>query len=318
MITDARCSDAVIKIFFFQTKTSKLLVILPTIIMTSKDFRKTVQTVSTNFQKYTDAMEADVQLLITSMLEVIESKIISLRKLLKLKICIKKVKSVAGLEEIVKLEECSATADDKKPSDSLEDLSSMIYEVDKDSLPRESVAEDKTQTRLMCLEELVRVESLCSVLSERTISKKTISNQKKVTETKKTRKESLEKYIFMLMDAERQKNKSKKDDNEHKSEHIGDFASNQPAEETKCKSQESLVCLGKTEYHSILDILNMVLRSYKLQEEISEKRKLIEKTRTEPFICNPINQVDERKIASDSVCQHKDCKTPKNRKNCCV
>lgn len=285
--------------------------------MTSKDFRKTVQTVSSNFQKYTDAMEADVQLLITSMLEVIESKIISLRKLLKLKLCIKKVKSVAGLEEIVKLEECSATVDDKKPCDSLEDLSSMIYEVDKDSLPRESVAEDKTQTRLMCLEELVRVESLGSALSERT-SKKTINNQKKATETKKNRKESLEKYIFMLMDAEREKNKSKNENNEQKSEHIGDFASNQPVEETKCKSQESLVCLGKTEYHSILDILNMVLRSYKLQEEIAEKRKLIEKTRTEPFICNPVNQVDERKIASDSVCQHKDCKTPKNRKNCCV
>lgn len=313
MTAGVNVTDTVIKIIpSFPTKTSKFLVILPKIIMTSKDFRKTVQTVSSNFQQYTDAMEADVQLLITSMLEVIESKIISLRKLLKLKLCIKKVKSVAGLEEIAKLEECTATLDDKKPSDSLEDLSSMIYEVDKDSLPRES--EDKTQTRLMCLEELVRAESLDSALSERT-SKKTI--QKKDT-TKKNRKESLEKYIFMLMDAEHQKNKLNKEENEHKSEHIGDFASNQPVEEIKCKSQESLVCLGKTEYHSILDILNMVLRSYKLQEEIAEKRKLIEKTRTEPFICNPVNQVDERKIASDSVCQQKDCKRPKNRKNCCV
>ncbi|ENN81335.1 hypothetical protein YQE_02258, partial [Dendroctonus ponderosae] len=64
----------------------------------AREFRKTVKTVSRNFEKYTQAMETDVQLLITCMLEVIEMKIIALGRLLKLKLCIRNVRSIAGLE----------------------------------------------------------------------------------------------------------------------------------------------------------------------------------------------------------------------------
>lgn len=303
--------------------------------MGSKDFKQTIKNVSRNFRKYTQAMESDIQMLIASMLDIIETKISTLRKLLKLKLCIKNVRNIARLEHITNNQEdtsvCSTYSlreqqdDNKKCNDSLEDLSSDIYDVDKHSLPPEenSVKENKTQERLKYLEDVVDIESLCSALNQR--------NSKMNTGHKNYQPHNdsgiaLDKYIYLLLDSERLKGRYEETSeylDKTKNQKIGDFISQLGNEEvlpTKpSQSKKDIIYLEKIEYDSIVNILDMVLTSYKMQEELTKRSKIIEKTRTEPFIrTTSNNQPNERKIVSDSTCQLKDNinleKKPKNRK----
>ncbi|KAL1505642.1 hypothetical protein ABEB36_005161 [Hypothenemus hampei] len=265
--------------------------------MSSRALKKNIKVVSKNFEKYTEAMEEDLEVLITSILAIIEAKIGSLHKLLKLKMYIKKAKSIAT--------GCVTETDDftinsslvEKENGSLEDLSSTIYEVDKNSLPEQD--NSQTQKKNNCSQ---NIESLCSLWKERELVR-----------------EILEKYIYMLYDAEK-KPKDKyetSDEIENKKTQIGDHSSN-----IKFVSHRPLqmdgIYLGRSEYDSILDILNMILNSLKAHDMLERKCQIIEKSKTEMLIC--ANSPDERKILSDSVCQQKNRSEDKKikRKYSCV
>ncbi|CAG9762992.1 unnamed protein product [Ceutorhynchus assimilis] len=199
--------------------------------MTSKEFKQTAKTVRTNFQKHARAMDSDIQMLIHSLLDVIDSKIVALKKLLKLRAYIH---NIAATDYIV----------DEPKTDSLEDFSSMIYEADQNSLPSDN---DEQKRKFQA--DIADLKSLCQ-------------NPKK----------TLDKYIY-----------------------LSDIKPQQ-LQETK----DSLVHLGKADYESVLDILNMVLKSYKLQEDVKSRR-------TRSFVDNNNNnnngqEIGGRKIASDSVC----------------
>lgn len=300
----------------------------------ARDFRKTVKSVSRNFEKYTQAMESDVQLLITGMLESIEMKIMALQRLLKLKLCIRNVRSVAGLECLTRMDDLSLNTvisvgekreDIKKDCGSLEDLSSMVYEVEKNSLPKEEDdvgAAVESPKKVIFLEGIADIENLCSALNHHNSKMGNVHNEN----SEEDPREALNKYIYMLLDAERQKMKNPApEDTDYKPHTIGDFAEQMHSEAGKVKpkkSQDSVIYLGKSDYQSILDILNMVLRSYKMQEEISKRNKVIEKTKTEPVISSAMNETDHRKIVSDSLCQQKENnqteKKHKNKKYTCV
>ncbi|ENN81334.1 hypothetical protein YQE_02257, partial [Dendroctonus ponderosae] len=214
--------------------------------------------------------------------------------------------------------------DIKKDCGSLEDLSSMVYEVEEHSLPNEEAVEedDEAQENVMFLEDIADIESLCSAPTHHNSK---MGNARKEDAAEHPR-DALNKYIYMLLDAEHQKSKSPApEETDYKPQTIGDFAEQAQSEEGKVKpkkSRESVVYLGKSDYESILDILNMVLRSYKMQEEIEKRSKVIEKTNTEPVISSAMNQTDQRKIVSDSMCQQKDnnqtAKKQKNKKYTCV
>ncbi|KAF7277742.1 hypothetical protein GWI33_009288 [Rhynchophorus ferrugineus] len=271
--------------------------------MSSRKFRRNVKAVSKNLADHTKAMEGDLQLLINSMLEIIQSKLVALRKLVKLKICIRNVKCMDSLERIVAQEERSDTYTISKHSDSkkeghvngsLEDLSSIAYghasSTSGGAKPphnsdKKSITADDSPTSN-------DLEKLCCELNQQNNNSGDLHD-----------------------DGPHNTNKGNKTNVEISRSHNGDCEDSAKQKKMKEQSKSSVILLSRSEYESIIDILNSVLDAYKKQDERESRSNTrnLDKSKTEPYV-HKLQLNNERKTLSDSICDKKEStKKDKNK-----
>ncbi|XP_030766560.1 uncharacterized protein LOC115890460 [Sitophilus oryzae] len=292
--------------------------------MSSKKFKNTVKTITRNLVTHTDAMEVDLQILIANMLEIIESKITSLKKLLKLKMYIRRVKGFSSLQKIVNVDDVtSETYSISKQSNlpgsnavhgSLDDLPSLAYALDQSSLPAseakalENIDEKSEDVNKGILD----MDSLCCDLNPQ--KSQTIGSSKKLCNSDKI--VSLDKYIYVLLDEEFKKYAKEKEDRENRNNN-GDREVSESKQKPASVSKSSVVLLSRSDYESIIDILNSVLAAYKQQEK-REKLELLKKNLgksiTEPTMNNKSDLRVKRKTCSDSLCDKKEIEKKENKK----
>ncbi|XP_076253293.1 uncharacterized protein LOC143191798 isoform X1 [Rhynchophorus ferrugineus] len=291
--------------------------------MSSRKFRRNVKAVSKNLADHTKAMEGDLQLLINSMLEIIQSKLVALRKLVKLKICIRNVKCMDSLERIVAQEERSDTYTISKHSDSkkedhvngsLEDLSSIAYghasSTSGGAKPphnsdKKSITADDSPTSN-------DLEKLCCELNQQNNNSGELHGDNK----DENQRISLEKYIYVLLDdGPHNTNKGNKTNVEISRSNNGDCEDSAKQKKMKEQSKSSVILLSRSEYESIIDILNSVLDAYKKQDERESRSNTrnLDKSKTEPYV-HKLQLNNERKTLSDSICDKKEStKKDKNK-----
>ncbi|XP_076253294.1 uncharacterized protein LOC143191798 isoform X2 [Rhynchophorus ferrugineus] len=271
--------------------------------MSSRKFRRNVKAVSKNLADHTKAMEGDLQLLINSMLEIIQSKLVALRKLVKLKICIRNVKCMDSLERIVAQEERSDTYTISKHSDSkkedhvngsLEDLSSIAYghasSTSGGAKPphnsdKKSITADDSPTSN-------DLEKLCCELNQQNNNSGELHD-----------------------DGPHNTNKGNKTNVEISRSNNGDCEDSAKQKKMKEQSKSSVILLSRSEYESIIDILNSVLDAYKKQDERESRSNTrnLDKSKTEPYV-HKLQLNNERKTLSDSICDKKEStKKDKNK-----